>query len=589
MSLDKKMKEIWAREKVRFNQPAIKEPEIVPSIEGQDSAAFDWLTRTIQISKGFVKDLSKYMTEEDILKGCLRHETGHWVYFPRELSDQLYLSSQAHQIFKGKGLPIYQFYADLSNEGHILKNHQTVGKEILQMREVFSKMALGKGDKVSSMLNNFLRAMYANSMKDLPPVPLNTEEQKVFEKLKDIPFLDLSLDDHVASLYRFGKAIENLLPEHCTNSTRCKHGKIDGIPVKEIDRALSDILDKKGVRGYRMVKKMLKDLRPDFQDPYGDNSDKAAAIGAGHQNFARHDEQIPLYRRWAANYGVYIVKRPIESDETALFRQGKKDFEVGDSVQKLDIFGSRGQIAMPGVSKVHMEEEGTLPSVAWSVPHLNLGIDSSGSMPSPDDTRGSPAVLAAFVLGKNYHANGSMVGGWNFSEDIAFVAPSREIEPFYSLMCGRWGGGTVLNTEKLKKLLEEARFGDSRVIYSDEKDLQRIYERLSDEDKKKVTDKSLILDMKKVQAKYEKLDNVIITDGFIGNIEDVVSYLNGLGKITRNFVFITDKRGYADWNKHKLPNTWVYLAEKPEDLKDLALARTKALNTEANTNYRGVR
>jgi len=587
MSLEKQLKDLWTIEKKRFNHPAVLDPRFVDSLDGQDSAALDFSDRSIKISRGFVKDLSKYLQIDDLLKAVVRHEVGHWTYFPRELSDALYLQAYAQKHFKNKGPVIYMFYSDLANEGHLLHNN-LAGNEILKMRETFAQIALQKKEKPSAMLNNLLRAMYSNTFKDLPGIKLDSAEEKIFEKLKDIPYINISLDEHHASLYRFGKAIEHLIPEAPSCMGHCRHGSIDGIPVKELDQALDGVLQKKGIRGFKVVKAFIREKRPDYKDPYdAGHGSRGAVIGAGKSEFKLNDDQIPLYKRWAAGNGVYIVKRPIEKDDTALFRSGKKEFEVGDSVSKTDVFGSRGLIGIPGVSKVHLEEEGTIPSTAWSVPHLNLGIDSSGSMAHPSNDRGAMQVLAAFVLGKNYHANGSHVGGWNFSEDIAFLPPSRDLDAFYSLMCGYWGGGTVLNVEKLKKFVEESRFGDSKILLSDEKDYHRLLDRMSDEEKKKVMDKSLQLDMSKVKAKYEKLDNILITDGCIGNIAEVLRHLQDLGKITRNFVFLTDAGQYDDWSKLKLPNTTVYKATTPEELRNVTLGRAKALVTEAKYNYRG--
>lgn len=590
-NLDKTVQEVWKKEKVRFNHPQINGPIVVDSLEGQDSASFDWIDRKIRISEGFVADITKYMPMQPAVEAILRHETGHWMFFPRELSDKLYLMAEAHKIFKEKAEPIYMFYSDLANEGSVI-HWGLGGEELLQMREVFAKQAEQKEGKdgASVIINNLMRAKYVHTFKDsFKQIDLTPKQKEYFEKVKDIPYIELSLDEHLASLYRFGKAIEDLIiPQKII--LICKHGTVGGIPITELDGGLSGILQKKGVRAYRVVKQFLKEVRPDFDDSFGDDGPKGAGVGTGHKDFKRHDEQISLYKRWAANHGVYIVKKPVEADSTALYRSGKKEYEIGDPTHKIDIFGSRGQIALPGVTKVHQDEEGKLPAIQWSIPHLNLGIDSSASMTNPADLRGAIQVLCAFVMGANYHKNGAMVGGWNFSEDIAFLPPSRELDAYYSLMCGFWGGGTHLNIDKLKKFVETSELGRKTGIqFSTEKDYQHMLDRMSEEDKKKVMDKSLVLDMSKLKAKYAKLDNVIITDGFIANNEQVINYLNGLGQTTRNFVFITDKNGVKDWARaSKLPNTWIYLAEKPADLLSLALGRTKALQAEAKSNYLGV-
>jgi hypothetical protein len=419
-------------------------------------------------------------------------------------------------------------------------------------------------------INRLMVALYHYLLK-LPPIPLNKREQSYFDKLKEIPYFNRSIRAHVASMYRFGKIIEDLIDEEQAKVDgrggnarigSCGIGSLEGIPNENLDRALTDILRKLGPQAFRLSKDYLRKVRPDFKDSFGDENDfKSKNAGIERANFKLNDELIPLYKRWAASYGVYIVKRPFEKDSTSLYRSGKKEYEVGDPIHKIDIFGSRGYVGVPGISKTYLEEEGTIPSVEWSIPHLFVGIDSSGSMEHPASPRGAPQVLAAFILGNNYYANGAYVGGWNFSTDIAYLAPSRDIDAFYSLMCGYWGGGTVINVEKLKEFLAKTEIGKPRLMFSDEKDYE--------------------IDMSKIKMKVKKLDNVIITDGYIYNLEDVLGYLQNMGEITRNFVFITNKEKYNEWLNIKLPNTWIYLAEKPEDLVGLALGRGKALVEES--------
>jgi hypothetical protein len=470
-----------------------------------------------------------------------------------------------------------------------------------------------KDDSVD--INRLMLAIYHFLMK-LPPFQLNQKERSYFEKLKEIPYLDLSITEHIGSMYNFGKVIEDLIPENKFKKQEsgdkgfseempnndldsdnghgsCSIDSLEDISNNDLNRALSDILRKYGPHAFKISKEYLKKVRPDFKDFFDDErySDKKSSnsknAGIERAEFQLNDELIPLYKRWANCYGLYIVKRPFEKDSTSLYRGGKKEYEVGDPIHRIDIFGSRGYIGVPGISKTYSEEEGTIPSVEWSIPHLFVGIDSSGSMDHPASPRGAPQVLAAFILANNYYTNGAYVGGWNFSTDIAYLAPSRDIDAFYSLMCGYWGGGTVLNVQKLKEFLATTEFGEHKLKFSDEKDYEKMLELLPHEKRKEFLDKSLEIDMSKIKIKVKKLDNVIITDGYIFNPEEVISYLQNMGEITRNFIFLTDKEKYNEWSRMELPNTWVYLADEPENLIGLALGRGKALVEESKYYNRG--
>jgi hypothetical protein len=591
------LKELWREIVDKFNHPAINEPKVVDSLPSYNSAAFDWEERRVKISEQFIRELSKYLPREKVIQAIIEHEVGHYVVFPRELSDQIYLLAQASKIFGRKGEIIFNYYVDLVNEASLLKDGLS-GDELIDTRDACHKMLVSKNiiKKGDVDMNRLMVALYRYLLK-LPPIQLNEREQSYFDKLKEIPYFNRSIREHFASMYRFGKIIEDLIDEEQAKGEgrgesagigSCSICSLEGIPSENLDRALTDILRKLGPRAFRLSKDYLKKVRPDFKDSFGDENDfKSKNAGIGRTNFKLNDELIPLYKRWAASYGVYIVKRPFEKDSTSLYRSGKKEYEVGDPIHKIDIFGSRGYVGVPGISKTYLEEEGTIPSVEWSIPHLFVGIDSSGSMEHPASPRGAPQVLAAFILGNNYYANGAYVGGWNFSTDIAYLAPSRDIDAFYSLMCGYWGGGTVLNVEKLKEFLAKTEIGKRRLMFSDEKDYERMLEHLPHEKRMEFLDKSLEIDMSKIKMKVKKLDNVIITDGYILNAEDVLRYLQNMGEITRNFVFITDKEKYNEWSNIKLPNTWIYLAEKPEDLVGLALGRGKALVEESKHYSRG--
>ena len=116
---------IWPTIKEKFNFPGIKSPEIVGNIDGQDTAAFYWDGNYISVSKGFLSTLKPYadqrnMNMETVTENILDHETGHWVFFPRDLSTNLILLAEGYHWFGDLNNSIYAFYADLANEGALL-------------------------------------------------------------------------------------------------------------------------------------------------------------------------------------------------------------------------------------------------------------------------------------------------------------------------------------------------------------------------------------------------------------------------------------------------------------------------------------
>ncbi|MBI4182183.1 MAG: hypothetical protein HY520_04425 [Candidatus Aenigmarchaeota archaeon] len=570
---------IWAEVKDRFNHPSLNDPEMVDSLEGMDSAAFHWGERRHKVSRRFLDELSAQVPRERALKAIIEHETGHYTLFPRDLYKRVHLLAEADRWFGPKTPHLYGWYADLADEGALLAGG-LAGDELLDMRKACAALAEKGGDVAGSLMNRLLSSLYAQSF-GFPPIELDERGASYFSRLKDVPYINLTLGEHVSSFYRFGKAVEDLIPEEHT--LMCTHSSLDGVPLRDLDASLSDILGELGPRAFRNAKKYLAKTRPDFKDSFDDSAQKAGGVRG---KFKTHDDLIALYRRWASRYGLYIVRRPVERDTTALYLGGQQEWEPGQPLIRVDVFGSRGQIGMPGVTKIRQVEEGAIPSEEWSVPDLEVGIDSSASMDHPASWRGAPHILAAYILGKNYHANGSSVGGWNFSTDIAFLAPSRDLRAYHSLMASTWGGGTSINTEKLIELLKRMEYGSAVLQFAEEHPEQalRFVPRSS---KKEVMEKSLDLDLTPIRTTVRKLDNVLITDGYLLNPKEVLAYLSTLGEITRNFVFLTDGAMYDKWRPLDLPNTWIYPATTPDQLLNLSLGRSRALVTEANLNYRG--
>jgi len=550
------LERIWEEEKVRFNHPALRPPRIEET--PTKTAMLNLRTRKVCITGEFVDELSRYMDEEEALRGILRHEIGHWAYFPHTLATQISLLSEAQRWFGEKTDGIYRVYCDLANEGALL-HHGLAGNEILKLRDTLSKM-----NQKDPCMNRILLAMYAHAFGDDPPKLTKTEE-KVIETTRSIPFINLSINEHLSSLYLFGKAYREYVEEE-----RHDMAIIDASD-DDINRALSDILRQRGLRAFQTAKGYIKSVRPSFKDPFS-KPEETPAAGTAPGDFEPHDELIPVYKRWAASYGrYYITGRPIVVDEHTRLRCGVKEYEIGDPAWKVDIFASKGIVGIPFITKTINEEEETFPNMEWKIPDLNLGIDSSGSMDHP--TEGAAHIISACILGETYHLNGANIGGWNFSTDIAYLSPSRDLDAFYSLMCAYWGGGTVPDFEKLRRFFaSEHNGGEIKFIPED-----RLLDLVPEEEKKEFIKKSLHIDMKKAGEKLEKLDNVLITDGYISNPTDVIEHLSQMAQVTRNFVFITDKASYEQWGGFEMPNTWVYLAQEPRDLIGLAIGKSKTI------------
>ena len=115
-------------------------------------------------------------------------------------------------------------------------------------------------------------------------------------------------------------------------------------------------------------------------------------------------------------------------------------------------------------------------------------------------------------------------------------------------------------------------------------DYEKIIEKLSPEKKKLFQDKMLNITLDtKVQGLYNRIDNVLITDGGIANLPQLVDYMNSIAKYTRNIVFLINNiADYNRWKEQALKNTQIILINKKEDLLHLAIGLAKKVVREGS-------
>ena len=350
---------------------------------------------------------------------------------------------------------------------------------------------------------------------------------------------------------------------------------------EQIEDGLDKIIREWGKQRYEKIREFVeKELGKKFDQPPEERKQQKG-IGLSSSSLQLYDEQIPYYKRLSRTYGLYIHRKPMIVDVTESFPQGSEKFRVGDKVRRMNPFSTGGRI-YPGLTKKYKEKSGTKKDRQYKIPDLFIWLDSSGSMEHPNS--GSKAITASFVLARNYWENGAKVGVANFSCDTAFLFPTRDLDLAYSMLCAYWGGGTVLNVDKIKEYVEKMAKGGPAGMpqmpyYTTEQDYEHLVARMPEQQQKEFLDKKMEVDVsKKVQDTYEKMDNVLITDGGIWNLEEVIGYLNGLAELTRNTVFLIDSWGQGEeWSQKSLPYTQIITVSKPEDLLGLSIGEAKKI------------
>ena len=184
------------------------------------------------------------------------------------------------------------------------------------------------------------------------------------------------------------------------------------------------------------------------------------------------------YMEKARNYSIYI--QPL-SRTGSLYPSEIKEFEFDDRIEAYNPVESYGKL-IPGIAKkfVYEDFEGMASGIADAV----IVMDSSGSMTDPEKSV-SYAVLGAFVIARNYLENGAKVGVVNFSNENISLPPARGEVVFDHLILYQ-GGGTHLDVDELKGYL----------------------------------------------SRLSQPDLIMITDGGIENIDEVVDFVSKLRSLT---------------------------------------------------------
>jgi len=356
---------------------------------------------------------------------------------------------------------------------------------------------------------------------------------------------------------------------------------IDDFSDNQINEGLNEIIRKYGIERYKMIKKFLEEKTGRKWDKDTEKSSgKLAGIGSVDE-IERNDDMIPYYERLSKTYGMYIIKKPVLVDVIDNYPYENIEFSPGDPLNRLNKFSTGGRI-LPGITKRHKEGCGKKQDRTFKVPHCFICIDSSGSMTHPRNK--SHAVNTGFVIARNYYANNAKIAVMNFSADSFLLLPTRELHDVYAALCAYWGGGTVLDTEKMKEYITKY-FGkefysgkkSANYIVSDEKDYEELIGRLGKRERKEFEKKASIeVKLKEVKEVFDKVDMHMITDGEIANLPEVIEYFNSISKMTRSTIYLIENPNqYAEWQSLNLPNTQIINVENEKDLEHICIGKVK--------------
>ncbi|HII15424.1 MAG TPA: hypothetical protein HA362_03855 [Nanoarchaeota archaeon] len=598
----------WRNVLLRFHQPLLHhKPAVYPMLPAPDSAHFDFSTLKTNISERFLEELVEEggIDRQTAIEGILQHEVGHYVIHPRELADLLFQGHLAESYFGKKWQAIYAYYTDAcDNIPQILSREKS--RPIKELYKAMNRLAVkGKGLppqvaqnpeelRKATAVDRLLAAFYQKQAGEDMGIVLEPELEGKLQELMAIEFDTSGYE--AAKIMHFGNIIKDLIytlpnqggngdgePGEGGSGPMLGGISIDDFSNGQIEEALDKIIQKYGKERYGKIRDFAEKVTgKTFDRKRGKSEGKMAGIGKTN-GLERNDDMIPFYARLSRGSGTYIIKKPVIVDTKDHYPAENVEFSPSDPLNRLNKFSTGGRI-LPGVTKRFKEGTGRKRDRLYRVPDCLIGIDTSGSMKHTREK--SPAVGCGFTLARNYHANGAKIGVLNFSTESFMVFPTRELDDVYKALCAYWGGGTILDTEKLRHYFEQYRLmemGKMRVKdleLSTEEDYKRLIERLSPSERKMFEQKAGIsIKLKETKEAYEKLDTHIITDGEIYNMPEVIGYFNSIAGIARNVVYVVNNPKQAKaWEKLHLPNTQVLDVGDISDLQGFVIGRIKKIN-----------
>ncbi len=485
---------------------------------GEGTAFLNLMDRKVSINVPFVLSLAAegLASPETMARGLLTHEMGHYFFFPRTLSQQLFLSFQAYKYFSSQARGIYTSFSELVN-------NTVVARQDLHREELTKALQATYNKSEKTPLQTVLWRHYAGIMNfDLSPPEYTPEiQEKIDLALKEIRELVLSQEVNYSlqssQLQRFGQAILPLVDE--SPPLQCGSG---GMMIPEIVVDLPADKQQEVREALRALirhipKKLYHELERHFF-PREESARRTQSLGIG-TSFTEETiadaQTVEYYREAAKQYGIYIRPRRGVALSTTDIVFGKREFQAGRGTRGLDIRYSGGKI-LPGLTTMERMEKIIYPANREITPNLLLYKDASGTMPKPMEST-CPGTIAGAILVLSYRRSGAAVGIALFDSETTEVMYSLNENELLAKLCGYKGGGTAVDIEKLKKDLAEQEKSFLPPLNLSQREL-REHPLM-----RKYLIKEARVSTRGLQVK-QFTDFVIITDGGIANLDELTAF-----------------------------------------------------------------
>ena len=353
------------------------------------------------------------------------HEVGHYKYIPYDLKNFVRLVGYADTVTRNMKMAqhIQNLYTDLC------VNTKSYKKGDKGMIELYRKLSKGNNSEAWQAY----MATFENMM-GCPGTIIPTPNDKIMQDAKKLAEIVGNAMDSSSkwpdSIKEFAKIMKQYLEEekeqnnnNGNGQTDTEKGLIDRHNAKDFmpcdpDKTQKDVLRK-------IVEKELKGLAKEL----GQKEFKRVLSGLGIATPKKAN--LMYYRQLASEYSLFMPKVP--SQNSGNFKNIPKRWTIDEPFDQLDIEYTLRQspIIIPNATTYQWETaNGNSFASGRGTPDLLIAIDSSGSMPDPNEEISFP-VLSAMIASRAALNAGNRVAVVNFSHDYAyceFTNQSQEID-----------------------------------------------------------------------------------------------------------------------------------------------------------------
>lgn len=412
---NKIIKDVFPRVIKKMGYPPINGVKLDKNIK---TANISFKTYNIKINPNFLKKICPNNENiEQVIEAILDHEIGHYTYFPWDLKTKL-IAQAAISNFKHKKT-ILNFYSDVIDNLNIIQNHPETN-----LNQLYKKInQINKPGKLTQVLQS-LYTQYHQKDYGIKITDLNNRLKNKLDSLLRLNYFDPN--NLIENIQSFAYIIQDLIK-----------------PDQNLEEEI--IFDESGDNIKNILKQMGKEMPEKILEDVIDDLDNKDIF----------EKRLIYYESISHRNKIKIKKKNLEEKVDNNYPSELKQFENQDSIKKLNIFASFGEI-IPPLAKVWKYDKFKTYAINKNCPNCLILIDYSISMKNPLNKH-SFAVESAFIAARTYLLKGAEVAIGTFNNETKLTDFSKDKNQIYKALIKKTEGHTKLDTKKIKELLKKTK------------------------------------------------------------------------------------------------------------------------------------